>query len=141
MKKILVNLKSLSIILLLIGLIMMSPSFAASDIYPFQHPNDQQRFHYLLTQFRCLVCQNEDLADSNAKLAADLRQQIYQMVKQHHSNETIRQYLVDRYGDFVLYKPPLQENTYALWFAPLIFFAVGMFMGWLIWKKRQRMQR
>ncbi|MBA1331245.1 cytochrome C biogenesis protein, partial [Candidatus Endoriftia persephone str. Guaymas] len=73
----------------------------------------------------CLVCQNESIAGSNAELAQDLRQEIYEMMQQGQSKEQILSFMVARYGDFVLYDPPVKPSTYPLWFGPLILLLIG----------------
>lgn len=100
----------------------------ALDRYPFTNVPQQKRFQTLTQQFRCLVCQNEDLASSNAPLATDLRARIYEMIKQGKTNREIRQYMVQRYGTFVLLKPPLMISTWMLWFAPFILLVFGFFI-------------
>ncbi len=92
----------------IMGLLLMlvCNSFATpSDIYTFQNTSQQQQFQGLLQQLRCLVCQNENLADSNATLASDLRKQVYSMVTQGKTDAVIISYLTDRYGQFILFKP------------------------------------
>lgn len=79
----------------------------------------------LQKQFRCLVCQGESLDESNADLARDLRRLIRKRIQQGASNEAITTYLVSRYGDFILMKPPLMAETYALWFGPLVVFLIA----------------
>jgi len=96
--------------------------------YPFTTLDQQQRFQALTQQFRCLVCQNEDLASSNAPLAADLRARVYEMIKQGKTNQEIKRYMVHRYGNFVLLKPPLMISTGLLWLAPFILLALGFFI-------------
>jgi cytochrome c-type biogenesis protein CcmH len=123
------------IILLLSSLPWLS--LATTPIYSFQQPQQQQLFQRVLTEFRCLVCQNEDLADSDATLAQDLRQQIYQQVKQGKNEQDIKQYLVSRYGDFVLYNPPFQANTYLLWIMPFVIIMIGV----LIWLGQSKGKR
>ncbi|AAP85972.1 Cytochrome c-type biogenesis protein (plasmid) [Cupriavidus necator H16] len=81
------------------------------------------RVHALSGQLRCLVCQNQTLADSNADLAVDLRRQIRERLRGGASDEAVKDYLVQRYGDFVLYKPPLRPLTWLLWFGPLLLVA------------------
>ena len=115
------KIKVLPMLLIFISLV----SFSTTDLYPFQSSTKQQQFNKLLTELRCLVCQNESLADSNADLALDLKKQIYQRVQQGKSNEQITQYLVSRYGEFVLFKPPLEVRTYLLWLAPLLMLIFG----------------
>lgn len=98
---------------------------ATTDMYAFHTTTEQQQFKHLISQLRCLVCQNQDLADSNAGLAKDLRQEVYQMVSKGLSNEQIITYLTDRYGQFILFKPRVEPVTYILWFAPLLLLAIG----------------
>jgi len=81
----------------------------------------------LSQQLRCLVCQNETLADSQADLAADLRRQIKEQMKAGKSDAEIIAFLTDRYGDFVLYKPPVKPRTYLLWFGPFVLLGGGLF--------------
>jgi cytochrome c-type biogenesis protein CcmH len=78
-------------------------------------------------EVRCLVCQNETLADSRAELAVDLRQQIREQMKAGRSDAEITTFLTDRYGDFVLYRPPLKPNSYVLWFGPFALLGAGLF--------------
>jgi len=100
--------------------------FAAADYYTFDSPEQQQRFTTLTSELRCLVCQNQNLAESNAPLANDLRTQIYQKVLTGQSDKQIIDYLVARYGNFVLYRPPLNFSTFGLWFGPFILLLVGI---------------
>jgi cytochrome c-type biogenesis protein CcmH len=85
----------------------------------------EQRFNAFVLQVRCLVCQNESLAESRAELAADLRREIRGQMRAGRSDDEIRAFLTDRYGDFVLYRPPLKLSTYPLWFGPFILLAAG----------------
>jgi cytochrome c-type biogenesis protein CcmH len=93
---------------------------AAIEQYPFANNKQQADFTQLTHKLRCLVCQNQDLADSNAPLAQDLRAEIYQKIKSGESKQAITDYMTARYGDFILYKPPVNLTTYVLWFAPFI---------------------
>ncbi len=101
---------------------------SAADQYHFPNPQQQQRFKQLTQQLRCLVCQNESLADSNAPLANDLRADIYHMILQGQSTVKIKHYLVARYGEFVLYQPPLELSTLLLWLGPFAFLIIGLLM-------------
>ncbi|MFQ5659665.1 MAG: cytochrome c-type biogenesis protein CcmH [Gammaproteobacteria bacterium] len=98
----------------------------AAPVYPvdtpleFNNPEQSQRYHHLIKQLRCLVCQNQSLEDSHADLAQDLRQEVQQMILAGRSNQDIIGFLVERYGDFVLYLPPLKESTLVLWLAPFL---------------------
>jgi cytochrome c-type biogenesis protein CcmH len=98
----------------------------------------EQRYQSLLEETRCLVCQNQSLADSNAGLAQDLRKEIYNMLTSGKTDETIKQFLIERYGDFVLYRPPLKENTWLLWFGPFVFLIIALFFAIMFIKKQSR---
>src|SRR5260221_12162275 len=108
-------------------LIFFTEVAAVEDYYPFKTKEEKNRFYQLTSQLRCLVCQNQNLAESNAGLANDLRDQIYQKILQGQSNQEIVTYLVSRYGNFVLYDPPLNLATLLLWFGPLcvLVFSLG----------------
>lgn len=115
---------------LLFGLIaglLLGASFTATaiDALPFKDTAQEVRFQNLTRQLRCLVCQNEDLADSNAKLAQDLRYEIFQQMQAGRSDEEIKQWLVDRYSDYVLYDPPMKPSNYGLWFGPFVVLLLG----------------
>lgn len=90
-------------------------------------PDLEQRVMKLSQQFRCLVCQNETIADSHADLAADLRQLIREQMIAGRSDSEITMFLTDRYGDFVLYRPRVTPKTYALWFGPFVLLAGGLY--------------
>ncbi len=113
------------------------PAFAI-DPLPFKNDAQRQRFQHLTSQLRCMVCQNESLEDSNADLARDLRRQVFQMMQAGKSDEQIKQYLVARYSDFVLYDPPLKASTIALWFAPPALVVIGGIVVFMLLRKRAR---
>ncbi len=96
----------------------------------------KERYYTLIAEVRCLVCQNQSLADSNADLAEDLRNEIYQMVVAGEQDDQIIQFLVERYGDFVLYRPPLKENTWLLWFGPFLLLISALVIAIVIIKKQ-----
>jgi cytochrome c-type biogenesis protein CcmH len=100
-------------------LLAQSPADTAGDVAL------ERRFNAFVLQVRCLVCQNESLAESRAELAVDLRREIRKQMREGKSDEEIRLFLTDRYGDFVLYRPPLRRSTYLLWFGPFILLAAG----------------
>ncbi len=121
----------------MLGLLLLSNSLAG-DIYPFQSLVKKQQFFRLTHQLRCLVCQNEDIASSNAKLAADLRDQVYTMIQQNQSDQQIKMYMVKRYGDFVLFKPPVNQRTYLLWFGPFVLVVLGLLiLWWMLYRYRR----
>jgi cytochrome c-type biogenesis protein CcmH len=96
------------------------------------------RLKKLETELRCLVCQNQTLADSNADLAEDLRREVRELAVAGKSDDEIRAYLVARYGDFVLYDPPVKPITWLLWFGPFILLVAGGGLGWAILRRRER---
>jgi cytochrome c-type biogenesis protein CcmH len=98
-------------------------------------PEAERRLRKLEEELRCLVCQNQTLADSDADLAVDLRRQVESMVAAGRSDAQIKDYLVERYGDFVLYRPPVQRNTLALWLGPFLLLAVGV-GAWIVVQRR-----
>ena len=122
--------------ILLILLIIPFNLFAVQDFYVFKTPEQQKQFTTLTTELRCLVCQNQNLAESNAPLASDLRDHIFQHIQQGQSNKQIIDYLVARYGDFILYRPPLNMETFGLWFGPFIFLLFSM--GYLFYYVRTK---
>lgn len=102
----------------------------------FETPQQEERFKQLTSELRCTVCQNQNLADSDAQLAHDLRAQVHEMLLAGKSDDEIKQFMVDRYGDFVLYRPPVQENTYLLWLAPAVLLLIGVIILRVNIKKR-----
>jgi cytochrome c-type biogenesis protein CcmH len=98
----------------------------------------EERYKHLIVELRCLVCQNQNLADSDAELAQDLRKEIYDMMQAGKSNDEIKTFMVDRYGDFVLYRPPVQGNTVALWVLPVLILAGGAVGVALTIRRRNR---
>lgn len=93
--------------------------------FSFSDPAKAEEFRRLTEELRCLVCQNESLAGSQADLAQDLRKEVYRLMQSGKSREEVIAFLVERYGDFVLYDPPLKPSTYLLWFGPLLLAAMG----------------
>lgn len=114
-----------------------SNSFAATEIYNFLNPAQAQRFELLSQELRCVVCQNQNLADSNAPLAVDLKNEIAKQIQQGSSDADVKKYLVARYGDFILFKPKVTPLTYLLWGAPLVL-VLGGLLFLVIFIKRRR---
>ena len=112
-------------------LVILALLLAFASAIPAQESDDPQldeRVQAFSQQLRCLVCQNETLADSQAMLAVDLKRQIREQMKAGKSDKEILAYLTDRYGDFVLYRPPVKKKTYLLWFGPFILLAAGLYL-------------
>ncbi|MDT8450069.1 MAG: cytochrome c-type biogenesis protein [Wenzhouxiangellaceae bacterium] len=116
-------------------------AFAQSAIEPrdFDTTVQEQRYRSLLGELRCTVCQNEPLESSNAELAAKLRDQVYAQIIEGRSDTEIRQYMRDRYGDFVLYDPPFAAHTLILWLGPIALLLLGVVIGALMIRQRRRM--
>lgn len=109
----------------------------AVNIYPFSDSTKQKRFHQLINELRCLVCQNQSLADSNAGLANDLKSIIYKQVQQGKSSHEITGYLVDRYGDYVSFHPPVKQTTAVLWFLPWVVLLLGFIVVFRLAKRKR----
>lgn len=128
------------IFLFILSLSFASPSLFASTLanYKFDDPEKHEEFRHVIEQMRCLVCQNESLAGSNAELAVDLRNEIYEMMQAGQGKDEIIDFMVARYGDFVLYSPPVKPSTYPLWFGPILLFMLGAFVLLRILKRKNR---
>ena len=113
-------------LLILLCAFFISTSWAAIEVYEFDTPEQEAQFRELGNTLRCPKCQNNSIADSNAALAEDLREKVYQMTKAGQSKQDIIDYMVARYGNFVTYKPPFTLGTAILWFAPIIVLLLGM---------------
>jgi len=113
-----------------IGLFLISGFAGATALssYTFEDKAEEQAFRELSAKIRCLVCQNQSLADSDAELANDLRREVYALWKEQKSEDEIVDFLVSRYGDFVLYDPPFKPSTYILWFGPFILLIIGVYV-------------
>lgn len=100
--------------------------------------SQRERYRNLLEELRCLVCQNESLASSSASLAGDLRSQVREMIDRGASDEEIKEYLVERYGDFVLYDPPVKPETWLLWSGPFLVLILGLIFVWRVIRRVSR---
>lgn len=121
--------------LVIIG-IMLGLKVQAVEIRQFDDPVKQQAYENLVKELRCLVCQNQSLADSDADLAKDLRTEVYNIIQSGKSEQDAVKFLVDRYGDFVLYKPPLKTTTSLLWLGPFAVLLTGLVYLGLLARKR-----
>lgn len=122
----------------LVLLLLPVLGLASIEAYRFDDPEKEANYRVLIAELRCLVCQNQNLADSNAELAQDLRRQTYEMVQSGSSNEEVVTYMVQRYGDFVLYRPPLKPSTALLWAGPFVIFVIGIATLMLFIRRRNR---
>ena len=117
------------------------PAFAqASDPTPLQFRDDAEeaRFHRLTAELRCVMCQNQSLADSNAQIAHDLRAEVLDLMRQGRSDADIERFLVQRYGEFVLYKPRVEGRTWLLWFGPALLVLAGAGLVFALVRKRSQ---
>ncbi|MGD2020521.1 MAG: cytochrome c-type biogenesis protein CcmH [Thiohalocapsa sp.] len=110
----------------LLAVATATPAYTLEE-FQFDSPAQEQEFRDLIAKLRCLVCQNESLAGSQAELAQDLRNEVYRMMRAGQSEDEILDFLVARYGDFVLYDPPLKPSTYVLWFGPFVIIGIAAF--------------
>ncbi len=111
--------------------------FASVEFKKFNDPIQEDVYNILIDELRCLVCQNQTIADSNADLAKDLRRQVYEMLQQGKSKDEIVEFMTQRYGDFVMYNPPFKAKTGLLWLGPIIFLLIGLVLL-VVMSKRKR---
>jgi len=125
---------------LLLSLVISIPAHAAIDPLNFQNAAQEKRYRHLAEQLRCLVCQNQSLADSNADLAQDLRAELLEQIQQNKTDQEIIDFLVARYGNFVRYDPPFDPETWLLWLGPLLMFLAALYGGFRIVRSRAHVQ-
>jgi len=126
---------------LVFGLTLTGVAQAAIDTYEFKNDAERDRFRELTKELRCPKCQNQDIADSNAPIATDLRREIFRMLGEGKDNQQILDFMVSRYGDFVLYKPALTSKTVVLWFGPLALLVGGLVVIGVIVGRRRRTEQ
>ncbi len=112
-------------LLLALLLLVSALSSLAETPIEFRSDSEEQRFRHLVSELRCVMCQNQSLADSDAQIAHDLRKQVVAMMREGRSDDEIKQFLVARYSDFVLYNPEIKPMTWALWFGPGLLVLAG----------------
>jgi cytochrome c-type biogenesis protein CcmH len=126
-------------LLILLAALLLALPAAAKNAEPVStDPALEARMMSLAVELRCLVCQNQTIADSHADLAVDLRNQIRDMIAKGQSDDQIRQYMTDRYGDFVLYKPPFKPTTALLWAGPPVLLVAALAALFLMLRRRMR---
>jgi cytochrome c-type biogenesis protein CcmH len=123
---------------LVLCLLFLSQSVHAEiEVYQFKTPDLELRYQKLTEELRCLVCQNQNIADSHAELAQDLRRKVYEKLNSGESNDQIIDYMTERYGDFVLYRPPFNAKTLILWLTPALTILLGGIGFWSLLKRRE----
>lgn len=124
--------------LLFLLIVSTSLTFAEILVYPFTDPVKEERFNVLIAELRCPKCQNNNLADSNAPLAVDLKDIVYDKINAGESDEDIIFYLKERYGDFISYRPPVKPSTWLIWYGPFVFLLIGAFFIYRFVAGRQK---
>jgi cytochrome c-type biogenesis protein CcmH len=121
------------------GALVVAPARAAEAQNRAADPELEKRTMAVSAELRCLVCQNQTIADSNAELAVDLRNQVREMLRSGKSQQDITEYMTARYGDFVLYRPPVKATTALLWFGPPLLLLLGALTLWRVLRNRSRL--
>lgn len=127
-----------SVILCASFALLSMPGFAKDAATTARDPVLEKRVDEVSAELRCLVCQNQTIADSHADLAIDLKNQVRDMLRSGNSHEEVVNYMVERYGDFVRYKPPMKPTTYFLWFGPALLVLGGLSVLFITLRKRRR---
>ena len=125
-------------LLALAALVLAAAVHAADAPLTAAEPELEKQMLRISAELRCLVCQNQTIADSNADLAVDLRKQVRDMLRQGQSEQQIIDYMTARYGDFVLYRPPVKSSTFLLWFGPMVLMVAGLATLVLVLRRRSR---
>ena len=124
-----------------IGFLLISfSSFAAIEVHEFDNEVDRKRYQTFIDEMRCPKCQNQNLAGTNSPIAMDLRRELDLMIKDGKSDKEIVDFMVERYGEFILYRPRLSSSTMLLWGAPIFLLVFGVIMLLLIVRKRRRLE-
>lgn len=116
----------MKVLIALVLCLLTLPVSAVVEYHPFTDPAKEQAYQTLISELRCLVCQNQTIADSNADLAKDLRQQVYDMLQQGKTQQDVVDFMTQRYGDFVMYRPAFGIKTGLLWLGPIVFLLIGI---------------
>lgn len=124
-----------SLLLALLLALGSAPAVASIDVYDFETPEQEQRYRALVEELRCPKCQNQNLAGSDAAVARDLKDRTYSLLRDGKSDTEIRQHMIERYGDFITYRPPLRAGTLLLWVGPLLLL-LGVAVV-LVWRVRR----
>ena len=122
-------------------LITQQNIYAQVDTFEFDNDEQQGRFRQLSNELRCPMCQNTNLSGSTGGVAEDLRREIHRMILEGMSNEEIEQFMFERYGDFIFYRPRLRAETILLWFGPLLFLILGGFIAYGIFRRANSVDR
>ena len=128
----------ISIIVLLCSLLLPHTTYSQVDTFEFDTEEQQDRFRTLSDELRCPMCQNSSLSGSTGGVAEDLRREVYRMIMEGMSDSEINQFMFERYGDFILFRPRLTAGTVFLWFGPLLFLFIGGLFAFGIWRRARK---
>ena len=128
----------ISIIVLLCSLLLPNTTYSQVDTFEFNTEEQQNRFRTLSDELRCPMCQNSSLSGSTGGVAEDLRREVYRMIMEGMSDSEINQFMFERYGDFILFRPRLTAGTVFLWFGPLLFLFIGGLFAFGIWRRARK---
>ncbi|HMN43994.1 MAG TPA: cytochrome c-type biogenesis protein CcmH [Povalibacter sp.] len=123
----------------MILLLAVSASQAMDTAPAFDDPAQQARYEHLARELRCLQCRSETIADSSVSLAADLRRQLRELIATGKSDDEIKTYMTDRYGDYILYRPPVKSNTWLLWAAPVLLVLIGIIAAFVVISRKSKL--
>tara|TARA_B110000858_G_scaffold162625_2_gene187811 strand:- start:1589 stop:2095 length:507 start_codon:yes stop_codon:yes gene_type:complete len=127
-----------TVLVFLVSLLLANPLHSQVDTFEFDTIEQQKRFRTLSDQLRCPMCQNSSLSGSAGGVAEDLRREVHRMIMEGRSDAEIMQFMFDRYGDFILFKPRLTAGTILLWFGPLLFLLLGGMVAYSIWRRARK---
>ena len=128
----------ISIIVLLCSLLLPNTTYSQVDTFEFNTEEQRNRFRTLSDELRCPMCQNSSLSGSTGGVAEDLRREVYRMIMEGMSDSEINQFMFERYGDFILFRPRLTAGTVFLWFGPLLFLFIGGLFAFGIWRRARK---
>lgn len=129
--------RSLYILFTILSALFAVQANAASEVYAFETDEQRERFQRFTHELRCPKCQSQTLAGSDAMIAQDLKRELHRLIREGKSDEEVVDFMVSRYGDFVLYRPPFQANTYLLWLGPALLLLIGLgIFGWVLFKRQ-----
>ena len=128
----------ISIVVLLCSLLLSNTTYSQVDTFEFDTEEQQDRFRTLSDELRCPMCQNSSLSGSTGGVAEDLRREVYRMIMEGMSDSEIIQFMFERYGDFILFRPRLTAGTVFLWFGPLLFLFIGGLFAFGIWRRARK---
>jgi len=128
----------ISIVVLLCSLLLSNTTYSQVDTFEFDTEEQQDRFRTLSDELRCPMCQNSSLSGSTGGVAEDLRREVYRMIMEGMSDSEINQFMFERYGDFILFRPRLTAGTVFLWFGPLLFLFIGGLFAFGIWRRARK---